>query len=239
MTAHHSNARLQLQLTQYAQDFQVLLARHTDLQLRFEQLQASHKNLTSAREIWGKLGLPANDACPTLTTPEVQRAVRTLHKAACHDELTELPNRAYFSELVDERIALALRGGARFTLIHVELHRLQWIRDVDGAACADAAVIAASARLQALIRGCDLLARVDDDKLVILVSGPANEANLDEIEKRISIALALSIPFHSRRVTLRARIGHARFPQEGIGTAALLTHAESALELFPHVGHGG
>lgn len=235
-TLANQTEQLQLHLAQYAKDFQELLARHTDLQLRFERLNTLHTRLTTAGEIWTNLGRPANDACPTLTATEVQRAVRTLHDTVCHDELTGLPNPFFFSELVDERITQALHGGARFSLMHIALHRLQWIRDVDGADCADAAVMAAGTRLQAQIRGCDLLARVGYDKFVILVSGPGTDANLDEIEKRIALTLALPIPFHKKNIVLRARIGRARFPQEGIDVATLLTHAEAALELFPRVG---
>ena len=240
MSSLQTTAPLERQLTQYAEDFQELLARHTDLQLRFEHLQTSHARLTAAGQIWSNLGRPANDTCPTLSATEIQRAVRTLHATACHDPLTGLHNLSYFSELVDERIARALgglSGGTRFTVMHVALYRLQWIRDVDGAECADAAIVAASARLQTQIRGCDLLARVAFDKFVILVSGPVNEVELDEIEKRISRVLALPTPFHKKKLVLRARIGRARFPQEGIDATTLLAHAEAALEPFPKIGH--
>ena len=235
MNSQPANAALHLQLTQYAEDFQELLARYNDLILRHEDLQTSHTKLTSASDILSNLSLSVDDPCRTATTAEGQCATRVLQDAASHDALTGLPNLAFFRLLADERITRAWRGGARTTLMHVVLDRVQWIKDLDGDVCADAAVLAASQRLQEQIRGCDLIARVAFDTFVVLVMGSGNEAALNAIEKRMMQALALPMLFHKKSITLSARIGRAHFPQDGIDTAALLANAETSLLQCPRV----
>ena len=157
-------------------------------------------------------------------------AERILLDTACHDPLTGLANLALFRSLADERITRAWRGGARITLIYVELDGLQWIKDVDGDACADSVVVASSIRIQEQIRGCDSIARAGFDKFTILLIGPTTESDLINIETRLKDALAMPIPFRKKTLGIRAHIGRARFPQDGIDTAMLLTNAETALK---------
>ena len=160
-------------------------------------------------------------------------AKRILLDTACHDALTGLIQLSAFCDLADERIKKAWHGGARVTLMFAALDRLQWIKDTEGDACADAVVMAASTRLQEQIRGCDLLARVAFDKFVILLRGPSNAADLHKIATRITESIAQPILFHKKTLFLRMRIGQARFPQDGIDTSMLLNHAEAALKPSP------
>ena len=157
-------------------------------------------------------------------------AEHTLLDTACHDPLTGLANLSLFRDLADARITRAWRGGSRITLMYVELDRLQWIKEIDGDACADAVLVASSSRLLEKIRGCDSIARVGFDKFAILLVGPTSESELIDIETRIVEALVRPITFRKKTLSIRARIGRARFPQEGIDTAMLLLNAETALK---------
>lgn len=149
---------------------------------------------------------------------------------AHHDPHTGLPNMDLFQDQVSKRIALAWRGGPRVIVLTIVLDRLQWLRDTQDAGVAEAVVLTMSARLQEVIRGCDCLAQSEADRFAVALSAPRNAADLTLITSRMIKALAAPLLVGKQKLMVGGSIGCAQFPQDGVDAAALLRHAESAMQ---------
>ena len=90
---------------------------------------------------------------------------------AYHDALTELPNRLYFSEMLQIRLAQAYEEGRQLALLFCDLDRFKNVNDSLGHAKGDELLKSAAARLQTCIRESDCLARLGGDEFTLLVTG--------------------------------------------------------------------
>ena len=109
------------------------------------------------------------DACVAVAfdmTDRMRAEQRILH-LACHDALTDLPNRAaldgHFSKVLD---AARTRGGS-FAVLCIDLDRFKQINDLFGHSMGDAALREASRRLQMASQGA-FLARIGGDEFVAI-----------------------------------------------------------------------
>ena len=81
-----------------------------------------------------------------------------LSRLARFDSLTGLPNRAGFSELLEERIAES-GDGARFAVLIIDLDRFSRVNACLGSMAGDELLITVARRLKGVLRASDVLAR--------------------------------------------------------------------------------
>src|SRR6202043_3131022 len=79
---------------------------------------------------------------------------------AHHDALTGLANRAAVTQQIEEAAARQRRRGDSFTVLLLDLDRFKHVNDTLGHSAGDALLRQAAARLQALLRETDVVARV-------------------------------------------------------------------------------
>ena len=92
-----------------------------------------------------------------------------IHYLATHDELTGLPNRLMFRELLGVEIASAQRYGRKFAVLFIDLDRFKFVNDTLGHQAGDALLKEMSARLKAELRASDVVARLSGDEFVVLL----------------------------------------------------------------------
>ncbi|MGH8620180.1 MAG: diguanylate cyclase domain-containing protein [Burkholderiales bacterium] len=160
---------------------------------------------------------------------ERRRYQRFIAALAFRDPLTGLPNRA----ALEQRLAAALAAGARHehpvALVLADLDNFKQFNDVHGRTAGDAAVVAVAGRLADMGRGPDLVARMPDDRFMLLLAdgGPqAAAATARRIIAAIGEPLVLQ---DGTSVTLGASIGISIAPADGTDPVALLGHAETAM----------
>jgi diguanylate cyclase (GGDEF)-like protein len=163
-----------------------------------------------------------------LAAPAIQngRLVDELGHRACHDALTELPNRAGFAA----RMSTALDDpAAAIGLLFVDLDGFKAVNDEHGHEVGDALLQAAARRLAGLVRDEDTVARLGGDEFAIILAGVPSAAEVAEAGRRVREAFA--DPFAVAGVTVRigASVGEARWPTDGDTAEALLRHADTAM----------
>ncbi|WP_019529940.1 putative bifunctional diguanylate cyclase/phosphodiesterase [Dasania marina] len=149
---------------------------------------------------------------------------------AKHDELTQLPNRRFFSEYCDELIH-GLRAGQQLALFILDLDGFKEINDTLGHITGDELLALAGPRLQACVEGSEaLLARLGGDEFGLLI--PYNSgAESGLLDVAIAMIQAVKVPFHVNGLDLciGGSIGISHYPQHGDGFSSLLRCADVAM----------
>jgi diguanylate cyclase (GGDEF)-like protein len=109
-------------------------------------------------------------------------AQRSLWKQAHEDALTVLPNRRHLTEHLDRLLCRA--SHAQGAIFFVDLDRFKAVNDSLGHAVGDGLLQQVAARLSALVRKSDVVARMGGDEFVMVVDG-ADAASATTLAERI------------------------------------------------------
>lgn len=161
-----------------------------------------------------------------------------LQHSASHDTLTDLPNRALFTERVGHALGGRRAGDANAAVLFIDLDGFKAVNDTVGHAAGDELLIQAGRRLQESIRSGDSAARLGGDEFaVLLVGGAAGENRSDGVgrERRTRevadrLRVRLSEPYTAGGVEMRvaASIGVA-FAEPGSTPTELMRNADLAM----------
>ena len=152
-----------------------------------------------------------------------------IREMAQHDPLTGLPNRALFSDRLQQALAIAKRDKTRMALLFIDLDKFKLANDTYGHAIGDQLLMEAARRITAKIRQSDTAARVGGDEFVVLLRNvDAGHGAFDVAEK---IGQSLKLPFTTGNLELAisASIGVAIYPEHGMNEIDLTRHADSAM----------
>ncbi len=146
-----------------------------------------------------------------------------------HDALTGLANRGAFLERLQARLGGARGSDRMAAVLCIDLADFKAINDLLGCVAGDVLLRHSSARLLAVLRESDVLARMGADEFAILqngIEGPAGAADLCE---RLLAAMAEPFDLCGHLTGVGMRIGIAVFPGDGSEAETLLQHAGQAL----------
>ncbi|MDI5968414.1 EAL domain-containing protein [Streptomyces sp. SL13] len=166
-------------------------------------------------------------------TERVRLQAQLQHNAS-HDPLTDLPNRALFTERVTRALngRRAEDGGA--AVLYIDLDGFKAVNDTVGHQAGDELLIQAARRLQAGVRAGDTAARLGGDEFAALIVGAPTdrrqrERRIREIAERLR--LTLSEPYvvtGPTQVRVAASIGVA-FAGPASTSAELMREADLAM----------
>lgn len=152
-----------------------------------------------------------------------------LKHRACHDALTNIPNRLLFGELLERAIAGAKRNEDRVAVCYLDLDGFKQVNDNLGHAAGDRLLIEISRRLGQITRSCDALARLGGDEFALLFTGLHHDLECDEILDRVLAVIHEPVELDGQQVRVSASIGVALSPQDADGAELLLRYADQAM----------
>ena len=162
------------------------------------------------------------------------QAERKTERLAYFDPLTELPNRRYLIDRLEEALAHARRHHSGGAVLFLDLDRFKSINDMFGHTTGDQLLIKAGGRMRNSLRNGDVAARLGGDEFVILLSDMTN-TDAAHAQQAMSVAeklrLELAQPFEidGKDVYVSATIGIAVFSSYDTNAEAVLHAADTAM----------
>ncbi|MCM2411517.1 EAL domain-containing protein [Streptomyces sp. RKAG290] len=166
-------------------------------------------------------------------TERVRLQAQLQHNAE-HDPLTDLPNRALFTDRVRRTLGGRRSGDAGTAVLFIDLDGFKAANDRLGHQAGDELLIQAARRLQDSVRVGDTAARLGGDEFAALIVGDgsreqtAREYQVHEIAERLRLTLSQPYRIGVGEVRVTASIGVA-FAEPGITPNDLMRNADLAM----------
>ncbi len=152
-----------------------------------------------------------------------------LYERATHDQLTQLYNRSFGEQRLEETLAMDQRRGRDTSVIFLDIDRFKSLNDTYGHAAGDLVIRSVAAKLREMARISDVPIRFGGEEMVVVL--PETEAHYAvEVAERMRIGIeTMSVNYENQalRVTASFGVSTTRPGQETART--LLRHADMAL----------
>jgi diguanylate cyclase (GGDEF)-like protein/PAS domain S-box-containing protein len=150
-------------------------------------------------------------------------------RQANFDVLTDLPNRSYFNERLDQAIAHARRNSAALALLFIDLDHFKWVNDTLGHEAGNGLLRQAACRMSGCLRAEDTLARLSGDEFAVLLAAPVQADDADVVARKLLDILSSPYSIDERDVVITASVGIAMFPGDGEDGTTMLKNADVAM----------
>ncbi|MFA6156258.1 putative bifunctional diguanylate cyclase/phosphodiesterase [Mesorhizobium sp.] len=161
---------------------------------------------------------------------------------ARYDTLTGLANRRVLADELEKALSRVDRGEAPFAVLLIDLDRFKPVNDIHGHSAGDLVLGEITARLKAVVRKHDTLARIGGDEFAIIcdLTHDGRDVNKTPISlaERIIAAISAPVAIGTRIVEVGASIGIALCPADGMNADALLRAADIAMYRAKQAGRG-
>jgi diguanylate cyclase (GGDEF)-like protein/PAS domain S-box-containing protein len=160
---------------------------------------------------------------------DIKRFQEQLEVMAYHDPLTNLPNRRYLLEQIQNAIAKANRNNTILALCSLDLDGFKDINDRFGHNTGDKALIEFGQRLTSSLRLADTVARWGGDEFTILFTDIHTEKECVECIERLLHLVNIPYKIKNESIKLSASIGITTFPEDTNDPDTLIRHADQAM----------
>jgi hypothetical protein len=152
-----------------------------------------------------------------------------LRHMAQYDALTKLPNRALFSDRLQQTFTTARRTREHFGLMFIDLDKFKPVNDTYGHEAGDLLLKDAANRMQGCVRESDTVARIGGDEFVVLLASLKHDQDAHEVGEKIRHALNQPFKISGNTLNISSSIGIAIYPAHGDDEKELVKHADLAM----------
>jgi len=164
----------------------------------------------------------------------LRSAEDTIKYLAYYDTLTGLPNRNELLKQLDHEIDRVHRNKIHSALLYIDLDNFKYVNDSLGHPTGDLVLKEIAQRLQAEIRGEDILARLGGDEFVVILTGLSSDSleainQARKVTKKLNEFIAKDIHVENMAFNLTASIGISMFSAGTDNSHELLRFADTAM----------
>jgi diguanylate cyclase (GGDEF)-like protein/PAS domain S-box-containing protein len=184
----------------------------------------------------GPDGRPLHDISIVEDISERRQAEERVQYLATHDEMTDLPNRSMFSQLLAGAIDRARRYRRRTAVLLIDLDRFKIVNDSMGHEAGDQLLIEMASRLRRCLRSSDVVARLGGDEFVLLVEELTGRQAAAVVARHVLSAVIKPVAIMGHECRVTASIGIATFPEDADDPKTLMTRADMAMYVAKEEG---
>ena len=157
---------------------------------------------------------------------------------ALHDPLTQLPNRTYLKERLENLLALARRRHAEIAVLFIDLDNFKTVNDSLGHHVGDELLREVAKRVLATVRDSDLVSRLGGDEFVVVLSEIASSDDAALVAQKLLESIGAVMVIEGHKLFVSPSIGISLFAQDGETADDLIRHADSAMYHAKESGRG-
>ncbi len=146
-----------------------------------------------------------------------------------HDDLTDLPNRTYLNERLNQSLTEADAKREIAALLIVDLDRFKTINESLGHAIGDRLIQEVALRMRSCIGEDYILARLGGDEFGILITNAENEETVAKLCSKILAEFNPAFYLDKHELYISPSIGISLYPYDGKEPSVLFKNAETAL----------
>lgn len=163
---------------------------------------------------------------------------KQLEKTEHYDALTGLPNRALFSQRMQQGLQQARLSDDWMVVCILDIDAFRPLNDSHGPEIGNRLLIELSERLRGCLHGGETVARMGGDEFALLLLRHPNEAELEKLLATVHTCIELPFAGADAAIRLSAGLGFSVYPQDDSDPDTLLRHAEQAMLLAKQSGKG-
>lgn len=190
---------------------------------------------------------PVNGTFQDIT--ERCRAEEQIRRLVNYDDLTGLPNRTLFKEILEKAIGRAKRENTLVAVLFLDLDKFQRVNDILGPNAGDALLKLVAERLLRVVREGDTiarsispefqslsLARLGGDEFTLLLDNIPTVDVVGRVAGRVLETLTAAYHLDGSPLYSSASIGIAVFPSDGDDVDSLMRNGDSAMNYAKELG---
>ncbi len=152
-----------------------------------------------------------------------------LLQLAHYDHLTDLPNRAHFTQALERTLAQARRSHWIVGVLFIDLDRFKGVNDTLGHAVGDELLQQVANRLLQCVRVRDVVGRLGGDEYALLLPALEQPEHAGAVAAKILAAFGRPFDVGGRELFVTPSIGITLFPADGGEAGELLRNADAAM----------
>ena len=172
-----------------------------------------------------------------LVTERLEQSRAELSFRANHDDLTELPNRTFIRETVNDALA-SCQGDQKIALAFVDVDDFKRVNDLYSHSVGDRVLKEIAARIRSVIRHDDVAGRISGDEFVVLFRGYRSLDDIRGTADRLVHALHGPFVIDGFDLGVSATLGVAFYPDHGTSYDDLRRAADIAMYTAKDVAKG-
>lgn len=156
-------------------------------------------------------------------------AMTAAERAATHDELTDLPNRAGLMDALQQALQKARRNKQQLAVLFLDLDRFKPVNDQLGHQAGDRVLQDVAQRLREMTRPSDVVARLGGDEFVLVLPDVSGVEAVRVVAEKILDVINQPFQVAGTEVNIGVSVGIALYPEHGDRRTLLLESADQAM----------
>lgn len=152
-----------------------------------------------------------------------------LQYPAHRDMLTELPNRALFSDRLGHAIVRKREDDGALAALVIDIDQFRTVNDKFGNDLGDQVLQALAERLNRCVREGDTIARIGGDEFAVILEHINSADHVAPIARKIQHILSRPLGVGGHELTVTTSVGISLYPNDGDTAEMLLKNAEVAM----------
>lgn len=196
--------------------------------------------VTTVKPIFDFSGAVVSVICISKDITERKVMEEKLAHMAQFDSLTNLPNRALFSDRLQQAISEAIRNWTRLALLFIDLDHFKTVNDTCGHSVGDFLLQEVAQRLQTCVRKSDTVGRIAGDEFVIVLPGIEDDQYALAVAEKIRHSLSQPFDLDGYQCqAISCSIGIAIYPDHGSNEIELTRNADNTMYQVKDSGGNG
>ncbi|AGK55564.1 diguanylate cyclase domain-containing protein [Bacillus sp. 1NLA3E] len=162
---------------------------------------------------------------------ERKKAEERIKFIAFHDDLTQLPNRRFFNQILEKELIQAKLTDESVIVMILDLDGFKIVNDTFGHAVGDLLLREIANRLNQVIEKRGFVARIGGDEFTLLMTNVKHISEATAMANKIIELIEKPVIIYQKEIFVSVSIGIVHYPDNGQAVETLMKRADKAMYL--------